>query len=107
MICKNCSQDMNLRHYQDHDRNFERFIYECSKCGFIDNAMPNINLKELHDKKSKQILQDIKEFGLLIEKEALEFLIRHPSPFVVLSMFSRRNNKLITLSILKKGAVQQ
>ena len=105
MKCKNCNKDMKLRLYQDYktyNPKSERFIYECSNCGILANAKSNINYKEDYNKKANAVLKDLQDFSLIVEKEALEFLIKHPNPFPIISMLSRKDKKIITISELNK-----
>jgi biotin operon repressor len=72
MKCKKCGKDMQLRRYMDHDTynpKSERFIYECSDCGVLDNPKKNIDYTKIYQKKREEILKDLLEFGLSFDKK--------------------------------------
>jgi hypothetical protein len=99
MKCKKCGKDMQLRRYMDHDTynpKSERFIYECSDCGVLDNPKKNIDYTKIYQKKREEILKDLLEFGLIVDKKVLNFLVKHHNPFPIISLLTRRDNKVIT-----------
>jgi len=98
MKCNNCSGEMALRRFLKnltYESGMERFLYECSNCGVIDFPKPNINYNQIKENNKLKLIQCIKEFGLLCEKEAFDFLIKHPNPFPIIAMFSKRDSKIV------------
>lgn len=101
MKCLKCYKDMQLRRFSIIDRESyklisERFIYECSDCGILDNPKPNLDYDKLLEKRKIDILHESIEWGVLIEKDAFDILVREENYFGIISLLASRGKSIIS-----------
>lgn len=101
MKCRNCGKDLKLERFISrcgccHEIIDERFVYECKNCGILDNPRPNIDYETIKRRKLEQIYNDLDSFNLKIEcEEVHDYLMKHPNPFLIISLFSKMGKRVI------------
>ena len=98
MKCAKCEKEMELKIYGSKSSKSEGFIYECSDCGVLQRPKKNVNLEKTFQEKRDKILRDMWDFGILIDTQIVHYLVKHPNPFPIISLLSKRDNKVITKS---------
>ena len=101
MKCNFCNREMKL---QTFSKNYWTwFAYECSNCGVISYAKPNLkqvtpDLDSIN-KRKQQILKEALSFGILLDKKMLNDLSSSDfqfNSFAFLKLLSDRCQKAIT-----------